>query len=341
MSEVLFKCNSNLEKMEPHYNSLTEEGIKRMHFNEVDKPILPIDILFKDIEKNLNTYPEMEYVILEKVASKHYGVGASQIAPVNGSDEGIDISVRVFCNPGDTILIPNPSFGSYAQCGGCFGCKIERFDLKNDGKVWFLDIDEFINFGKQVKPKLIFLPNPLAQVGAIIKLEDIVKVVEAFPESMIVADEAYIEFAEEESALSIFNKYQNITILRTVSKFYGLPGIRVGFMISHFKDDIFKVKMPDNLDKISCKIACNLFENLTPEIIENRKKEIAQKKADLIEWLKQFDEIETIYESRSHFVYIKLKCLAEDFAKKILTEYNAKIRIFGPGRFEKYCRISI
>ena len=204
-----------------------------------------------------------------------------------------------------------------------------------------MDIDEFINFGKQVKPKLIFLPNPLAQVGAIIKLEDIVKVVEAFPESMIVADEAYIEFAEEESALSIFNKYQNITILRTVSKFYGLPGIRVGFMISHFKDDIFKVKMPDNLDKISCKIACNLFENLTPEIIENRKKEIAQKKADLIEWLKQFDEIETIYESRSHFVYIKLKCLAEDFAKKILTEYNAKIRIFGPGRFEKYCRISI
>lgn len=336
-----FNCNDNLKKMHPHYNSLTPKGITRMHFNEVTDAILPVDVLFKDIDKNLNSYPEMEYMELEEISSKHYNVKITEITPTCGSDEGIDLCVRTYCNPGETILIPDPSFGSYAQTAGCFGVNVERFDLQNDGTKWFLDIDNFIKKAKEVKPKLIFLPNPLAQVGAIVKKDDVKKIIESLPDTMIVADEAYIEFDEENSVLSEFNKYENLTLLRTVSKFYGIPSIRLGFIISHFKDEFFKVKMPDNLNKLSCRIGCNLFENLTPAIISQQKEKIMNQKKQLIEFLKQFNEIETIYQSVSHFVYCKLNCKGADFAKKLLDNYNIKIRVFGDGKFENYCRVSV
>ena len=331
--------NNGLKNLEPNYNFQVPEGIKRMHFNELDKPILPIKILTKGITSNLNYYPEKKYNELEEIASRFYGVATNKIVCTNGSDEGIDLCVRTFCNPNDNICVLQPGFGSYEQSGKGFLCNIFYFYLQNDNKKWFLDSKKLIEFCKQNEIKLLFLSNPLAHVGNVICKTDLLKIIENLPKTMIVIDEAYIEFTKEESSIKLLEKYYNISVLRTTSKFFGLAGIRLGFIFTNYREEVFKIKLLDNVNFLTCQIGINLFKNLNDEIIKNRQIKTENKKKKIIKFLQQFDEVDTIYESKTNFLYIKLNCSGEEFAKKMINDFRIKIRYFN-GKFKNYCRVS-
>jgi len=332
--------NDGVRDMEPRYNDHVPTTIKRMHFNEMIKPILSKRVLLKNIGEDLNFFPDYKYEKLEQVASKHYKINANEIVCTNGSDEGIDLCIRSFCSPRDIICVVKPGFVSYNEYACGFLCKVETFNLQQNKNNWSLDIDGFIQFVKEKQAKIVFLSNPLAHIGKLISEKDIEKIVKSLPKVMVIIDEAYIEFTDAKSIISIFNKYNNLTILRTVSKFFGLAGIRLGFIITHFKDYIFKVKGIDNVNKMTCQVGINLFSRLKPKHIAKRKKYILKRKKKIIEWLSQFDEIEKLYESCTNFIYIKTKCNSEKFAEKLIKDYKIKIRAFG-GDFKNYCRISI
>ena len=331
------KINGNLENLLSYQVEIAEENIKRCHANESNLPILSIDILTKNIFENLNFYPEKNYQDLTIEASKFYNIDHNFTIPVNGSDEGLDLIIRTFCNPNDKIAILNPTFSMYKQYAIAFGLQLVEFDLDNNFE---LNINNFITLCRKNNPKIAFIPNPLAPTGGIIKQENLIKIIENLPETFIVIDEAYIEFSNEKSMVDLMEKYKNLIATRTLSKFFGLAGVRLGFIFTQYKNEIMKIKSPYNVNQISCQIGINLFQNLTQHIISDRYNDNLGNKERMITWLRQFEEIEKIYQSFTNFVFIKLNCNAENFAQKLLEEFNIKIKTFSR-KFENFVRISV
>ena len=168
-----------------------------------------------------------------------------------------------------------------------------------------------------------------------------IKIAKSLPETLIVIDEAYIEFCGlQASILAELNNFENIIILRTFSKFFGLAGVRLGFIFTNFSDEILKIKSPYNVNMLTCQSGINVFENITADIINKRQNEVLQKRIELENWLKQFEEVETIFESNTNFVMVKLSCKATVFATRLETEFNIKIKAMS-GKFDNYCRISV
>ena len=328
--------------MEPYYVSVVPENLKRMHANESPKPILDYDILMKNVDENLNFYPENKAIKLVELASKFYNVDAKKIIATNGSDEGIDLCIRTFCNPGeDTILAAEPTFSMYKQYAQAFGVKVEKIDLIEDKNCFIFDENEMISCAKKCNAKIIFVPNPLANIGELIDKNKLIKIAKSLPKTIIVIDEAYIEFCSlENSLLSELDNYENIVVLRTFSKFFGLAGIRLGFIFTNFSDEILKIKSPYNVNMLTCQSGINVFKNITADIINKRQNEILQKRIELENWLKQFKEVQTIFKSNTNFVIVKLSCKATVFATRLETEFNIKIKSMS-GKFENYCRISV
>jgi histidinol-phosphate aminotransferase len=149
---------------------------------------------------------------------------------------------------------------------------------------------------------MIFVPNPLANIGELIDKNKLIKIAKSLPETLIVIDEAYIEFCSlQASILAELERYENLIVLRTFSKFFGLAGIRLGFIFTNFSDEILKIKSPYNINMLTCQSGINVFENITVDIINKRQNEISRKRNELENWLKQFEEVETIFKSNTNF----------------------------------------
>ena len=339
MKKSCIVFNKNLEKLTAYKTAVLPKNVKRMNSNEIEKPIFDKNFLMKNVD-NLNYYPEEKYTILTKKAGEFYKVNTNKIIPVNGSDEGIDLIVRTCCNCNDKILVLNPGFSMYSQYATAFSVKTISLDLIQNDNQFSLDFDKLIQVAKKSKPKIIFISNPLANVGGVINRKDLIKIVKTLTNSIVAIDEAYIDFTNENSMLSELKKYKNLVVLRTMSKFFGLAGIRLGFVFTNFADDIFKIKSPYNVNQITCQIGINVFENITNNKINARKKEILEKKQALVKWLKTFKEVNTIYKSETNFVFVKLNCKADVFADKLLQKYKIKIKAMS-NKFENYCRISV
>ena len=328
--------------MEPYYVSVVPENLKRMHANESPKPLLSYDILMKNVDENLNFYPENKAIKLVELASKFYNVDKTKIIATNGSDEGIDLIIRAFCNPGeDTILVAEPTFSMYEQYAVAFGVKVEKNDLIEDKNCFIFDENELIKMAQKINAKMIFLPNPLANIGELINKNKLIKIAKSLPETLVVIDEAYIEFyGLQASILAELEQYENLIVLRTFSKFFGLAGVRLGFIFTNFSDEILKIKSPYNVNMLTCQSGINMFENVTADVINKRQNEILQKRIKLENWLQQFEEVETIFQSNTNFVMIKLSCKATIFADKLAEQFGMKIKAMSD-KFENYCRISV
>ena len=157
---------------------------------------------------------------------------------------------------------------------------------------------------------------------------------------MIIVDEAYVEFSSQKSMITHIKAFQNLVVTRTLSKFFGLAGIRLGFVFTNFKSEILKVKAPYNVNSITAQIGVNLFENIKSEDIAKRCLLNEKNKIEMIEFLKNFPEVIKIHESYANFLFIELNSKSETFEEKLLEYHSIKIRTFS-GKFENYCRISL
>lgn len=336
MSSFFMQINKNLKNLQSYEVEILEKNITRLHSNESTNPILSNDILTKDIFNEINFYPEKSYHNLTIEAAKFYNISCNYTIPTNGSDEGLDLIIRTFSNQKDKVVILNPTFSMYKQYALLFGLEVIEFNLN---KNFQLNVDDFINFCLKNSPQIVFLPNPLAPTGEITKQTDLIKIIESLPKTFIIIDEAYIEFSEEKSMTDLVSQYNNLVVTRTLSKFFGLAGIRLGFVFSQYKDEIMKIKSPYNVNEITCKIAINLFQNLTLDIIKNRYNQNLENKAKTITFLRQFNEVKEIYTTRTNFFFIELNCSSKIFAEKLLVDFGIKIKTFS-GNFENFCRIS-
>jgi histidinol-phosphate aminotransferase len=203
-------------------------GMIQLDANE--NPYLPY-LISKTGLDNINRYPQPQpEAVISRLAAV-YGVSPKQVLVGRGMDEIIDLLVRVFCIPyKDQILITPPTYGYYEVVADIAGIRVSKAPLI-DKNQFSLDTAAIIN-AKDQNIKIIFLCNPNNPTGNIFSLSDIEKIAKNLPNTIIAVDEAYIEFADIPSATTIMEKYQNIVVMKTLSKAYAFAGVRVGTLIA-------------------------------------------------------------------------------------------------------------
>ncbi|WP_129793121.1 imidazoleglycerol-phosphate dehydratase HisB [Sphingosinicella sp. CPCC 101087] len=180
----------------------------------------------------LNRYPEPQPAALKAAMAALYGIGTDEIIVTRGADDAIDLLARTFCRPGtDAVSICPPTFAAYAHFALLQGARVVEAPLGSD---FAFEPDRFLeSIAGEPELKLAFLCSPNNPTGGPIDPADILRIADALPETIIVLDEAYIEFAEIESLAGEATRRPNLVVLRTLSKAYGLAGARVGAALGH------------------------------------------------------------------------------------------------------------
>jgi histidinol-phosphate aminotransferase/imidazoleglycerol-phosphate dehydratase/histidinol-phosphatase len=178
----------------------------------------------------VNRYPEPQPARLRAVMAALYGVESPNLVLTRGADDAIDILIRTFCRPGeDAISVCQPTFSAYAQFARLQGARV--IEARLDGNFDF-DPDAFLASVKaEAKLKLVFICAPNNPTGNPVPPSSILKVADALPETIVVLDEAYLEFSDQPSLAAEAARRDNLVVLRTLSKAYGLAGARVGCAI--------------------------------------------------------------------------------------------------------------
>jgi histidinol-phosphate aminotransferase/imidazoleglycerol-phosphate dehydratase/histidinol-phosphatase len=178
----------------------------------------------------VNRYPEPQPAALRRAMAALYGVEAENLVVTRGADDAIDILIRTFCRPGrDSISVCQPTFSAYAQFARLQGAGV--IETRLDGNFDF-DADAFLAVvGGVADLKLAFICSPNNPTGNLVAAADVLRVCAALPETIIVLDEAYVEFSEAESLAAEAARRDNLVVLRTLSKAFGLAGARVGCAI--------------------------------------------------------------------------------------------------------------
>ena len=159
-----------------------------------------------------------------------YGVAPERLLLTRGGDDAIDILIRAFCRPGqDAVLVRPPTFGAFAHFARMNGARVIERPLGEDFR---FDIETTVDAVRgDGAVKVVFLCSPNNPTGTVTPVADIRALAEAVPDTLVLVDEAYIEFAEVESVAQLAGEIPNLLVLRTLSKAYGLAGARVGCLI--------------------------------------------------------------------------------------------------------------
>jgi histidinol-phosphate aminotransferase len=229
----------------------------------------------------LNRYPDSTQKELKEKLAAMKNVSAKQIAVGNGSDELIDLIIKIFCEPKrDSIMMMNPSFAMYKFYASVNENKVVKLNLDEN---FGIDKEEFLKISKEEKPKVFFLCSPNNPTGN--STEDIEFYIKNF-NGIVVVDEAYIEFSEHKSCIELLGKCPNLIVLQTFSKAWGMAGARVG--IAYSSQEIIKlintVKSPYNINSLSLNKIMQLinYKNIIEENIKNTLSEISRLKNELL-----------------------------------------------------------
>jgi histidinol-phosphate aminotransferase len=183
-------------------------------------------------ENGLNRYPAPRPATLISLMADFYGVDENNLLVTRGSSEGIDILTRTFCTAGrDNVLLTPPAFEMYQVYASIQGARTIAVPLQAD-RDFAVDTDSLLSSCDD-NTKLIFLCSPNNPVGAIIPRDDILRILEARTgKSILVIDEAYIEYSDTDSLAPLVSQYENLVVLRTLSKALALAGARCGAVIA-------------------------------------------------------------------------------------------------------------
>lgn len=254
----------------------------------------------------LNRYPEAQSAALLEKLSDFYQTDAKNILITRGSDEAIDLLIRLCCTAQqDGILTCPPTFGMYEICARIQGAFTKPVPLNREAG-FQLDLDA-IEASWNPRVKLIFLCSPNNPTGNLLNKEDILTLCQKFQnKSLVVVDEAYIEYADSESLIQKLPQYDNLVILRTFSKALGLAGIRCGTLIAH--PDLIqwlnKITMPYPLSVLTELAALAAFSPKALEMQATRIKTIRLERDRLKEYFKNHPAIEAVFPSDTNFLLI-------------------------------------
>ena len=308
----------DLEKLvRPNIKNLNPYHSAREDFSEgllLDANENSLGAPFKD-EEQLHRYPDPKQKKLRELIAAWRGVRTENIFTGVGSDEGIDLLYRIFCTTGqDRVLTTPPTYGMYNVSANIHDIKVDEVLLNEN---FALRPDAIL---ESVTPntKLLFLCSPNNPTGSTFNEKQMETLIENFG-GIVIIDEAYIDFSEQESWAPQVAKYPNLVVLQTLSKSFGLAGIRLG--ISYAQEEIInymmKVKAPYNINKLTAKYAIKGLQNW--DTVQFRIDAIKKERKRLKDKLHKLKQIQHVYDSEANFLLAKF-----DDARKVYNQLSEK-----------------
>lgn len=299
--------------------NLSEEGI---HLDKNESPFdLPKDIKDEIFEEcrhiPLNRYPPLIPADLEKKIGDYVGCSAERISVENGSDALLPLLFELF--EADQVVIGTPTFSMYSFYAKRKGLEIEEIPLDENfviPSIW----------DSLEKPSIICICSPNSPTGNLQPRNRIIDALES--DNVVILDEAYVEFSEE-SNIDLIDEYDNLIVLRTLSKAFGLAGLRVGYAVgsTEVMEYLNKIRSPFSQDILSIKITERILE-CTKKIKDNVRKIVEERERIF----KRFEEY--AYPTQSNFILIDLD------AYEYLRDKGIHVRKMD-GRLEGMIRVTI
>ena len=293
----------NLNKLiRPAVKAMKSYSSARDEFESQDEDLVFLDANENPFPNGLNRYPDPQQMQLKNKLAALKGLRPSQILCGNGSDEVLDLIFRAFCEPNkDAIITLTPTYGMYAVLANLNGIQQQCVSLTTDFQI---DVPAVLN---AIRPnsKLLFICSPNNPSGNVMSRTAIKEILKAF-KGLVVIDEAYIDFTDTESWLEDLSEHPNLVVTQTLSKAYGLAGIRLG--ICYASEEIIavlnKIKPPYNINSLTQKAAISAISQR--ENTKQQLKTILDQRTELIKEFKKIAWIEKLYPTDANFILIRV-----------------------------------
>jgi len=290
------------------------------------------DMVFLDANENpfengVNRYPDPQQSTVKSLLSKIKGIPKQNILLGNGSDEVLDLIYRAFCEPNqDNIITLPPTYGMYSVLANINAIEIKCVQLDHNFQP---KVDDILNVANN-NSKLLFLCSPNNPTGNSFEAKSIERLIKEF-KGIVVIDEAYIDFSNEESWASRLMEFPNLIVTQTLSKAYGMAGIRLG--ICYASEEIIsvlnRIKPPYNVNALTQLKAILQLEQ--PELTQQQVANILQERDLLITKLESVDYISKIYPSDANFVLAKVDDATKRYNQLIKKGIVIRNRTTQPG----------
>jgi histidinol-phosphate aminotransferase len=249
-----------------------------------------------------NRYPDPNQTVLKDKLSSIKGIASKNIFIGNGSDEAIDLLMRIFCEPGrDNVVLLPPTYGMYEVCAQVNDVKTKKVPLLESFQP---DMDAIAS---AIDPytKLIFVCSPNNPTGNSIDREAIEILLNNF-DGLVVIDEAYINFSKQRSFITELPEYPNLVVMQTLSKAWGLAGLRIGMAFASEAIIAYmnKVKYPYNISEANQQLALEALENL--DQVNEWTRQIVQLREGFSKSLANIAGVMVVYPSDANFVLVKM-----------------------------------
>lgn len=330
--------SENLKNLTPYTPGEQPQNKKYVKLNTNENPYPPAPAVLDAIKNvshaDLRLYPDPNCTQLRDTISECYGVKPENVFVGNGSDEVLGFAFQTFYQGKKPIIFPDITYSFYPVYCGLYNIEYVTTPLKED---FTINLDDLLNENGGV-----IIPNPNAPTGRSLPLDEIRRIVEGNQNSLVIIDEAYIDFGGQ-SAIGLTNEYENLLVIHTLSKFRSLAGIRVGYAIGH-KDLITCLETVKNsfnsytinrlslAGAIAAINAADYYNECAAKIIETR--EATVEKLEALGF--------TVLPSTANFIFVTHKKVnAEDIYLK-LKDAGVLVRYFSkPAKINNYLRITI
>ncbi|WP_339631058.1 histidinol-phosphate transaminase [Bizionia echini] len=286
----------------PNIIQLKPYASARDEFKDFKKSMTFLDANENPFETGLNRYPDPQQSALKIRLSSIKDCNANQLLLGNGSDEVLDLIFRAFCEPGkDKVILLPPTYGMYEVLANLNNIETIKIPLNTDFQPNVSDILKASNSNC----KILFLCSPNNPTANSFGAEVIEELLLKF-KGIVVIDEAYIDFSEQESWSSRLTEFPNLIIIQTLSKAFGLAGIRLGIAIAspEFISILNRIKPPYNINQLTQQSALNKLENL--ELVTNQIELIKNERIRVLSALQNIDFVRRRYSSDANFILVQV-----------------------------------
>ncbi|UAB83021.1 histidinol-phosphate transaminase [Zunongwangia sp. SCSIO 43204] len=285
----------NVKKLKP-YSSARDE------YKSTGTQMVFLDANENPYQTDVNRYPDPHQRNVKDELAKIKGIKPEQILLGNGSDEVLDLLFRAFCEPGkDNVITLPPTYGMYKVLSEINNIENREVLLSQD----FEPQVSAILDKSDANSKLLFLCSPNNPTGNTFSEEKVEELLQNF-NGLVIIDEAYIDFSGKESWLNRLQEYPNLVITQTLSKAYGMAGIRLGICCASEEiiEILKKIKPPYNVNELTQQRALNRI--LDVENVKSEVADILKGREELFKVLMEVSYVEKIYPSDANFILVKV-----------------------------------
>ncbi|MBA8197423.1 MULTISPECIES: histidinol-phosphate transaminase [Citrobacter] len=302
-------ARKNVRELTPYQSArrLGGNGDVWLNANE-----FPTAVEFQLSQQTLNRYPECQPKAVIENYAQYAGVKPEQVLVSRGADEGIELLVRAFCEPGqDAILYCPPTYGMYSVSAETIGVECRTVPTLAD---WQLDLQGIAD--KLDGVKVVYVCSPNNPTGQLINPQDLRSLLEMTQgKAIVVADEAYIEFCPQATLAGWLTEYPHLVVLRTLSKAFALAGLRCGFTLANEEviNLLLKVIAPYPLSTPVADIAAQALTSQGIAAMRERVAQILQERQYLVDTLNTIPCVEQVFTSETNYILARFTASSSVF----------------------------